>query len=252
MTDLLPALQASAERLRALVDGLGPEQLEQPAYPSEWTIAQVLSHLGSGAVIMQRRIEDSLAGVETAEDLPPSVWAEWDAKSPAEQAADALPADRALVERFASLTAEERARVRMALGPVQIDHDRAVGLRLCEHALHSWDVAVALDPTATLPADSTAAVLRHLPLVAGFAGRPADVRRTVTVVTTAPAGRYQVALGPEGAPVTAVDGDDPADLTLPAEAFVRLVYGRLDPDHTPPFDGDPATLDALRRAFPGF
>ena len=32
------------------------------AYPSEWTIADVLSHVGSGAVIMQRRLDDSLAG----------------------------------------------------------------------------------------------------------------------------------------------------------------------------------------------
>ena len=47
------------------------------------------------------------------------------------------------------------------------------------------------------------------------------------------------------------EGDGPADLTLPAEAFVRLVYGRLDPDHTPAFEGDPADLDTLRRTFPG-
>jgi hypothetical protein len=38
---------------------------------------------------------------------------------------------------------------------------------------------------------------------------------------------------------------------LPAESFVRLVYGRLDPEHTP------ATVDAeavasLRLLFPGF
>jgi hypothetical protein len=38
---------------------------------------------------------------------------------------------------------------------------------------------------------------------------------------------------------------------LPAEAFCRLVYGRLDPDHTPPFSGDAALLDALRSVFPG-
>ena len=40
-------------------------------------------------------------------------------------------------------------------------------------------------------------------------------------------------------------------MVLPAEALVRLVYGRLDPDHTPSFDGDEADLDELRRAFPG-
>ena len=41
------------------------------------------------------------------------------------------------------------------------------------------------------------------------------------------------------------------DLELPAEAFSRLVYGRLDPDHTPAFTGDAALLDTLRAVFPG-
>jgi hypothetical protein len=43
--------------------------------------------------------------------------------------------------------------------------------------------------------------------------------------------------------------DDP-DLVLPAEALIRLVYGRLDPEHTPPVGGT-ADLDELRRVFPG-
>jgi Mycothiol maleylpyruvate isomerase N-terminal domain len=46
------------------------------------------------------------------------------------------------------------------------------------------------------------------------------------------------------------DGGAP-DLTLPAEALIRLVYGRLDPDHTPPVEGDLALLDSLRSVFPG-
>ena len=48
----------------------------------------------------------------------------------------------------------------------------------------------------------------------------------------------------------AADPVDAPDLVLPSEALVRLVYGRLDPDHTPPVRG-PADLDVLRRAFPG-
>jgi hypothetical protein len=38
---------------------------------------------------------------------------------------------------------------------------------------------------------------------------------------------------------------------MPSEAFVRLVYGRLDPDHTPVGVESPE-LDSLRRLFPGF
>ena len=41
-------------------------------------------------------------------------------------------------------------------------------------------------------------------------------------------------------------------LSLPAEAFIRLVYGRLDPDHTPAsVDARGVDLDLLRRTFPG-
>jgi hypothetical protein len=39
---------------------------------------------------------------------------------------------------------------------------------------------------------------------------------------------------------------------LPAEAFLRLVYGRLDPDHTPPVSPQDVELGTLRAMFPGF
>jgi hypothetical protein len=50
--------------------------------------------------------------------------------------------------------------------------------------------------------------------------------------------------------LTTTESADIPDLELPAEAFIRLVYGRLDPDHTPAVTG-PADLNELRRAFPG-
>ncbi len=40
---------------------------------------------------------------------------------------------------------------------------------------------------------------------------------------------------------------------MPAEALLRLSYGRLDPEHTPAdVAADPADLDRLRKVFPGF
>jgi hypothetical protein len=44
-----------------------------------------------------------------------------------------------------------------------------------------------------------------------------------------------------------------AQITLPAEAMLRLVYGRLDPGHTPTAAtaGGPG-LDQVRAVFPGF
>lgn len=51
--------------------------------------------------------------------------------------------------------------------------------------------------------------------------------------------------------LTAGEADPVVAVELPAEALVRLVYGRLDPDHTPAFHGHRSVLDQLRHAFPG-
>lgn len=46
----------------------------------------------------------------------------------------------------------------------------------------------------------------------------------------------------------AADGE----LRIPAEAFVRMIYGRLDPDHTPLAElTDPVSFYDLRRVVPG-
>ena len=43
------------------------------------------------------------------------------------------------------------------------------------------------------------------------------------------------------------------DLSMPAEAFIRLIYGRLDTEHTPAtVSGDLASLSQLRSIYPGF
>ena len=38
---------------------------------------------------------------------------------------------------------------------------------------------------------------------------------------------------------------------MPAEAFARVIYGRLDPHHTPPVEGDDGMLAEPRGVFPG-
>jgi hypothetical protein len=41
-------------------------------------------------------------------------------------------------------------------------------------------------------------------------------------------------------------------IEIPSEAFIRLVYGHLDPAHTSAVSGSPTLLDELRTAFRGF
>src|SRR3954471_24207985 len=67
----IDALRTSVNRLHDLAAPLTEQQLTVGAYPTEWTIAQVLSHLGSAAMITQRRLQDTLAGQDTPDDFAP-------------------------------------------------------------------------------------------------------------------------------------------------------------------------------------
>ena len=248
--DGLDALGFSVERLRHLTAPLTARELTAPAYPTEWTIADVLSHIGSGAVIMQRRIEDTLACATTPDDYAPNVWDAWNAKSPEAKRDDALTADRAFLARIDAMTASERASFAFAVGPLTFDFDGVVGLRLNEHAMHTWDIEVAVDPAAVIPSQIAALVVDNLDLIARFTAKPTGETETITVRTIVPARAFTVRLAPESATLDPDVGPGPADLELPSEAFARLVYGRLDPAHTPA-GADNHAVDVLRRVFPG-
>lgn len=247
----LDQLTATAARLRTVAESLTADQLRAPAYPSEWTIADTLSHLGSAAVINRQRVEDALAGREPDDGFAPSVWADWDTRSPEDQATGYVAATANLLALVTGLTEEQRAPLSISMGPVAFDADTFVGLLLNEHVLHAWDVEVALDPTTALSEAATEHVLGQLPMIAGWAGKASADGGRVEVRTHAPERRLSLTLGPERVAIEpSPDGDRP-DLTLPAEAFVRLVYGRLDDAHTPEEVAGTADLDRLRAVFPG-
>ena len=246
----LDQLTATVARLRTVAESLTADQLRAPAYPTEWTIADTLSHLGSAAVINRRRVEDALAGREPDDAFAPSVWADWNARSPEDQATGYVAASADLLALLAGLTDDQRSGLSISMGPVAFDADTFVGLLLNEHVLHAWDVEVALDPTATLPVPSTELVVDNLAMVAGWTGRAPETGGSLEVRTDAPERRFTLTLGPGRVALEpSVDGAAP-DLRIPAEAFVRLVYGRLDDEHTPAVEG-PVDLDGLRAVFPG-
>jgi uncharacterized protein (TIGR03083 family) len=243
------ALRSSVERLHDLAEAMSEEELTAGAYPSEWTVAQVLSHLGSGAVIMQRRLEDALAGQDTPDDFAPGVWDTWNAKGPVAQRDDALAADAALLARIEAVAPEERNTFTSAMGPMTLGFEQFVGMRLNEHAFHTWDIEVVADPQATLPNQVAALVVDNLDLVAQFTAKPTSDTATITVATTEPERGFTIELRSDTVTFHTGSVAD-ADLELPAEALARLVYGRLDPAQTPAGDHD-AALDTLRRVFPG-
>src|SRR3954453_2925333 len=217
----IDALRSSVHRLRDLAAPLTEQQLTGAAYPSEWTVAQVLSHLGSGAVITQRRLEDALAGRDTPDDFAPSVWDTWNAKSPLAQREDALAADAELLARLQAVGPQERNRFTFAMGPMTFGFDQFVGLRLNEHAFHTWDVEVVADPAATIPAGVAALAVDNIALIARFTGKPTGDTTTIVVATTDPVRSFTIRLTHEGVVFTPAAQASTADLALAAEAFAR-------------------------------
>jgi uncharacterized protein (TIGR03083 family) len=244
------ALGSSVARLRDIASRISEADLTGRAYPAEWSIADVLSHIGSGAVIMQRRLEDSLASRQTPDAFAPGVWDTWNAKTSTAQRDDGLVADAALLSRIEATTPEERSAFVMSMGPMTLGFTAFVAMRLNEHAFHTWDIEVTGDPTAIIPQPVAALIIDNLELVGRYTAKPTGDTTTITVATMEPQRGFTIDLNPDS--VTFAPSSAPAgpDLELPAEAFARLVYGRLDPGHTPPGQDGPA-LDLLRRVFPG-
>ena len=94
MENPVGALRASVDRLHALASGLDDEQLVSPSYCDEWSIAQVLSHLGSQAEIFGAILDAALEERELpGPDAFPPVWDAWNSKSAVDQVVDSVAAN---------------------------------------------------------------------------------------------------------------------------------------------------------------
>jgi uncharacterized protein (TIGR03083 family) len=254
----IATLRNSHSRLALLVEPLTPEQLREQSYDTEWSLAQVLSHMGSGAEISLAGLPAALGqGAPLSRDDFPPIWDKWNAKSPADQAADAIAIDEEHVSALEGLSDEQLATLRAEFFGLQLDAVGLVRLRLGEHALHTWDVAVQYDQAAAVSPDATALLVDNVSqFLAPRLGKPLAEPFAVRITTSDPARDYLLtsndAVAMTDWPGEGADADIP-HLTMPAEAMVRLAYGRLDQAHTPSsVTGDTAALDKLRAIFPGF
>jgi len=251
------ALEHSHRRLADAVAPLSADQVAGPSYDRDWSIAEVLSHIGSGAEIFQLFLRAGLLGEDPPgpEAFAP-IWDRWNAKTPVDQAADAVVTDRAFLDRLADVDGEARDAFGLDLFGERRGFGELLRLRLGEHAVHTWDVVVMDDPHATIAPDAVELLIDVVHQLVGMVGRPSEEAVRVHVTTTSPARRLLIEADADGARLTPSDGvparSGDATLALPAEALLRLVYGRLDEGHTPALEGDPAVLDDLRRVFPGF
>jgi uncharacterized protein (TIGR03083 family) len=254
---LLAALRRCHDHLAARVHGLGEADLTRQSYCTDWSVAQVLSHLGSGAEIALAQLQAARAGTTP---LGPAdfraVWARWDAHPPGQQATAFAEAVPRLHDAVEALDDAERRELRLYAHAGPVDLAVFLAFRLVEQALHAWDVQVAFEPTAAVDADAVALLVELVPLGASLAdaealGVLAPARLALT--TSDPDQRLILDLGAEARLHPAEGGEVSGSLRLPAEALVRLITGRLDPAHTPAgtrAEGRPS-LDELRRLYPG-
>ena len=263
MTDadaIIVALRTGHDSLAELVLKLSDDDLARPSGAAEWDISQVLSHLGSGAEITRATLEAALAGSPNpGGDFNTSVWDRWNAMTRRQRADGFLQTNHVLTGLYESLDAGTRESLRVDLGflPAPVDVATAARLRLNELALHSWDVRVAFDEQATLAPEATAALLHGAPDLIGWISKPEFLpgeSRVIQVSTSAPASVFALRLTDS----VSTDFDVPAEpdgtLSAPAEAWLRLVAGRLSPAHTPSevATSGAADLDLLRRVLPGY
>lgn len=250
----IAALRANHDHLAQVVEALTPEQLTGPSGASDWTIADVLSHLGSGAEIGWYPVLAAATG-ETV-DLPDNqeVWDRWNGMDPADRADSFVQSEEQSVATFEGLSAEQRESITIDLGfmPEPVPLATVLGMRLNEQTLHGWDVEVGLDPAAALSEESAALLAEHfsstMSFLLGFVGKPEGVGPARVGL-----GHFTITID-DAVRLEAGATDTTASFDGPLEAGMRLFAGRLKPEHTP--DGvavtGNTTLDDLRKAFPGY
>ncbi len=253
------ALRTGHDALVAFVAGIGPDDLTRTSGASDWTVAQVLSHISSGAEINLATLEAAINGTGAPDmDFNKGVWGRWDGMSPADQAANFPAADGKLVDRFEGLDERARTELRVtyAFLPAPLDVAGAASMRLSELTLHSWDVRVAFDPAATVAPEATPILLDRVGPMLAFAAKADRIEGTVrlAVHTTDPDRSFGLVIG-DKVEMTDVPNSVDGELTAPAEYVVRLFAGRHGARYTPDsvrLTGDKVTLDDLRPVFPGY
>lgn len=257
---VIAALRDGHDELAELVGKFSETDLAGPSGASEWDISQVLSHLGSGAEIMTATVRAALDGTPApGGDFNQTVWDRWNAASPRERADWFLEKSEALTSLYESLDSTQREELRVDVGylPEPVDLATIVRMRLHEFALHSWDVRSGLDDKATVAPQAVAELLQSSGDLLGWISKPAALNgnhSVIQVLLTDPATELTLHLNdPVSIDFAPADNPD-GTLTLPAEAWLRLVSGRLAPQYTPAGveTTGAAGLDTLRQVFAGY
>lgn len=236
------ALRSSHRDLVAFAETIPPAERSRRSYCTEWSVAQVYSHLGSGAEIGLAGLRSALTGAEPVDKK--RIWQRWDSLSPDEMISGFVAADERYLDALDGLdTADiDQLNVQIDDALISVPVDLTMVLRLAEHALHSWDVHVAFEPQAEVDPRAAELVIDLYP--------PEIVSMVATQRIAGRAGRAALLIEIDSAPRTLLltfadtvvlepvePGTEPActgRLRVPTPgAWARLLTGRLDDDHLP-------------------
>ena len=252
---LIAVLRDSHDRLASLAEAISEDFLTHISYADAWTVAQVFSHLGSGAEIAVMLLEATLGGPPVDREAVPAIWDTWNAKTPHDQTADCLPADDTHIKRLEGLTDADLAKISYEFIGLKLDAAGLVRLRLSEHAVHTWDIAVTVDPEAVVAPAAVDLLVPQLGFLAERTGLTEAGPLRVRLRGTHPEVDFlldvsdKVTLVPW--PVGGAEAD--GEIATTTEGLLRLGYGRHDAGHTPPVQvtGPADLLDRTRAVFPG-
>ncbi len=232
------ALRATHDDLASVVTRMSDDELAERSGAAEWTVADVLSHLGSGAEISLATLRAAVnGGTPPTQDFNQAVWDRWNALSPREQAAGFLVHDEDLVAAMEALSATQRRDLRVDLGflPEPLPLAGYLGMRLNEAAQHSWDARVSTDPDAAISADTAKLIAEHfatdLSFLLGFTAKADSIgHRAVVAIDRS---GYAIRID-DAVDLTTAASEATATFTGPLESAIRLLAGRLGRPTLPP------------------
>jgi uncharacterized protein (TIGR03083 family) len=263
LAGVVTAIRREYETLDRWLSAISPAYWEGPTNCTEWTVRQVVSHLGSGAEIHLLTIQEQLDGAApVTPEVRQRIWSHFDSLAPDALYRDFRGRNLAYLSYLEGLPPDRRERtVKFFMG------ERPVAgyavYRLFELSLHSWDIRVGLDPTVRLLPTSVAplwSVLAENVNRRAKAEAKTELNGTVWGIAVHGPVERQMALVVRDGTVALTDAppSPPAALLrLPAEAFIRLVSGRLPLEAAEAagevaIAGDRATVLRLNQLFAGF
>lgn len=254
----IAALRAENDSLADLVHDLPLSLLDRKSYCRDWTVAQVLSHLGSSSEINVSNLRAALGvGERLPKEAYPQLWDRWDHLGTFDQLKGFLRWHGELVTRFEEFEhrGQSDLQVETAMGSMRVD--ALAGIRLREAAIHRWDIAVAYDESAVLRPQSVDILVDQLPEMTERLS-DADVATSsdfteISISISSPDRSFVLSLSEAVAINYATDSTLSAVIHLPGESFVRLLYGRWrDPHDKVNLEKPPGLLAELRTTFQGF